>query len=521
MTLTVPKGFNQRINETLVNYSNLLNSKDKIMYILSLITCSDFDKESENTPTFKNTLYSKSIIKRVGKSKSKGFKTIIDFLVKENFIEKSKNHYNGKFCREYTIIQLENGLTETYNVTDSYFINRGRKVLAKKLNYIRPETEAIRENITQLELPIEIRQKYNLPTKFFHQKDVTEFCSYNNITEHITEGRSGRVFNAISGMKKDLRHCFVHSDGSNLSEIDITSAQYYFISVDMMANEFTDLNLNNDLAEGKFYENLMSELKYKGTRDEFKVYLQSNYFNINVKEHGRNEKIDLAITNLYPNMKNYINMLDSLDEFDFKYKTIGTYAQRLESNMMIEFICNDLIQNDLFVVSIHDALLVKEQDVEKVKTIMQNHLEPHCNMKTVNFKDLQLNHDSIEKYINRQVPTYKTFIEVGELGSIRNFKSHCKRMITYLETNNIEVNETNLLKYSKAPVTVVKKVLKEIKPNQNQLKVDQNFMKVHEAYNLLLLRDVKKITAAEIINMTELNKRTVAKYLKQILDSNV
>lgn len=504
MLITIPKGFNQKIDEMLVNYDNLLNSKDKIMYVLSLITQNEF----------KNTLHSKSIIKRVGDSKRKGFKTIITFLIENNLIWKSKNYFNGKFCTEYTIIQLEKGLTETYKINDAYFINKCKKHLAKKLNFLRPETLRIRQNIEDLVLPLEIRQKYKLPNEFFHQKGVVEFCSYNNITEHCNN--SGRVFNAISGMKSDLRHCFVHRDGSNLAEIDISSAQYYFISVDMMNYGLTDSNLNNDLQKGEFYKILMDELQYTGTRDEFKVYLQSNYFNI--EKFKRSNEIDNVISSLYPNMKLYIEIFDSSP--NNKFKTIGTYAQRLESDVMIERICNNLIQEDIFVVSIHDALLIKEQDIDKVKTIMQNILEPHCNFKIKKYKELKKNFKSIKQYLNQQVPIYNTFVEVGDLGSIKNFKTHCRKIANYLQTNNIEVTEENLLKYSKAPLVVVKKIFKEFKPNNNVVTSDKNFIKVMDVYNYLILQN-EKITAVKIVEMTKLNRLTATKYLKLIIERNV
>lgn len=515
MLIILPKGFNKRINKLLVNYNkNLQKSKDKIMYILSLVTCSDYD--NQYTPTFNNTLHSKSLIKKIGKSDSKGFKTIIRFLIDNNFIKKIGNYSVGRFCSRYEIIQIEQGKTEFYKITDSYFINKCNKIAAKNLEFVREVTSKIRTNIEDLVLPLEIRERYNLPTEFFHQKGVTKFCSYNNITEKLYS--SGRVFNAITGMKREFRHCFVHKDGSNLTEIDISAAQYYFISVDMNENGFTDIKLNNDLKEGIFYENLMKEIHYTNSRDDFKVELQKSYFNINKSK--RSHYIDVAIAKLYPNLKNYIELLDSLPkESSFPFKTIGAYAQRLESDTIVNTIGYDLIDKGIWFVTIHDAILVKEQDVNSAINILETRLESYCSKNTKNYKDIKKDFKIIDKYIDQKVRITNTFIEVGNLGSIKNFKTHCIKILTYLESNKIEITEESLAKYSNAPLTVVKKVYKDYKPNQNNIVSDFNFIKIKEYYDIFPID--KKPSIRNIMSKVGLSSNTVQKYLKLINETNV
>jgi hypothetical protein len=147
----------------------------------------------------------------------------------------------------------------------------------------------------------------------------------------------------LTNMKSDLLN-FIRIDGERLIELDIANAQFAILSfiTDHLDEEFIKQSEN-----GTLYDSVNKKKMFRVAFDKIK-----------------SEQDD--VRNIFP------KTMKMIDEFKHQwgYKSFSNLLQNVESLIMIDGLLPKLISKNLQVFPIHDAIRVKESDLNKAKHII-------------------------------------------------------------------------------------------------------------------------------------------------------
>jgi len=208
----------------------------------------------------------------------------------------------------------------------------------------------------------------------------------------------GRVHTNITNLKSTFRK-FLRHDGLSLVELDIANSQPFFfgcliknylynskslttlnypnsslllpsppsLRCDILHNINIpkDINLYFELVQsGELYQYLEKHFGTKGfTTSELKVKLFAEIFFC--KNNWKSKRAD-RFSELFPNVMQVIRDLKAKD-----YTALSKLLQKIESAAIINGISRRCMEDypDLFMTTIHDSVLCKQGDVEKVQQI--------------------------------------------------------------------------------------------------------------------------------------------------------
>jgi hypothetical protein len=212
-----------------------------------------------------------------------------------------------------------------------------------------------------IDLPEDFLTRKNREVKIIYKRMVYEI--ENNIYRISRNETNRRLDYNLTNMKSDLIN-YLDFDGEKLVEIDISNAQFSVLSfiADGLDDEFITKSQNGTLyGTGK---------KRKENKKEwFRIAFDK------IKEN----KFD----SLYPKTMKYIN--------DFKkqygYKTFSILLQNFESLIMIDGLVKRLYEKGFEVLPVHDAVRVKESQVELIKKEIEiyfNEIDFVCDIRNKN-----------------------------------------------------------------------------------------------------------------------------------------
>jgi hypothetical protein len=179
--------------------------------------------------------------------------------------------------------------------------------------------------------------------KLIFNKNVFEV--ENNIFRISRNETNRRLDYNLTNMKSDLLD-YLEIDGETLIELDIANAQFVILS-------YLVKDLDNDFImkskSGKLYNN--------NKKDWFRVAFDK------VKKEQDN------IREIYPETMKFIDSYKN----KWGYKSFSNLLQNVESMIMIDGLLPKLLNYDVF--PIHDAIRVKQSEVEEVKVIIEEYFK--------------------------------------------------------------------------------------------------------------------------------------------------
>lgn len=325
--------------------------------------------------------------------------------------------------RKYSAIKrflLENGIIESddhfirgqkatgYRLGKKYIgqkhkkeIYKSEKLLSKVENYKREI-----ENEIKLDTHIHLwgmLKKISIDYNATLQELPEEDWASNHIAVEMIRDKNwffrpdkyGRVHTNISNLKTCFRKC-LSVDKEKLVEIDIANSQPFFMG--MVLQEYlrgngnlTSFNINkppslsllrnilpSDVREylalvqdGCLYEFLWDKFDISvENRKTFKVKIFAEVFFCKNGWRSKNQKLFASI---FPTVFSVIQELKKKD-----YKALSRHLQKVESSFIINKVvrrCMELIP-DMFVTTIHDSFLLKQEDVNFVLGITEREFRP-------------------------------------------------------------------------------------------------------------------------------------------------
>lgn len=212
----------------------------------------------------------------------------------------------------------------------------------------------------------------------------------NKDWDNSTSTNTGRFFNNISQMPRELRSTLYNNDGEELVELDIANSQPFLFNqlinenIDLdksIFNEYEDVKLYKELTEkGKLYDYIIKKWNIKIDRHLFKKHFFGKIFYCKTKSNYRYEYSKLFMKE-FPHVFELIIELKKGD-----YTNLAKQLQKRESSLIVYQIGKILMQKNIWFITVHDSIICKESDSKEVNDIMKkifnkNKLNPTIKIK--------------------------------------------------------------------------------------------------------------------------------------------
>lgn len=192
--------------------------------------------------------------------------------------------------------------------------------------------------------------------------DIENGCFYQSRNE-----TNNRLDYNLTGFKKELFE-YLKFDGENLVELDIANAQF---AITAHLNPNIDTHFIELSQTGTLYDYIA--LKLNKTAKEAKSLMFRVAF-----DKVKSDKDFEDIRSLFPLFMQWVDTYKK----DNGYKLFSNLLQKTESKLMIDGVFKFLIDNGYEIFPIHDAVRVKESQLEEIKMKMNEFFD------NINFKCL-------------------------------------------------------------------------------------------------------------------------------------
>jgi hypothetical protein len=421
--------------------------KDKHLYFIDTLIRHKADKKAKY-------LSSEKLKKTFG---DKVYLPIINYFIEKGIVERSKCYQDGAY--PYFKYKLLADITKLmdYEITSVGLLNTIQYFQNTNYNNLNPVERQVLENIQQLQLPSAIKTP-----KLYMSKSKN----------------TGRLFHTLTSLPRIHRQYLRHVDCYELLELDGKGAQLV-----MLSNQYPyDEAFNDAVYSGEIYKIIADEMgvdiSTQDARDKFKKqFFNTVIFNQNPSVVA-NSKYGSAFGKLFPIMYHYLIEVDPSVS-----KARG--LQQQESELFIGNITRDLVNKKLFVIPIHDAVVICKKDMESVMKIINDNCYGYLG---------RLMTFSSKEFCPTPYPNCTTYINIykreGEAAGERR-ESNTRGVYVVQNPKGVGQNKNTQLQDEK--VAAISTAIKQ------------------------LMGDNQKITIRKIQELSGVAKATVEKHYKLIL----
>lgn len=443
------------------------------------------------------------------------YKRIIEFLLsnyilyRDYYVKGDKlNGYKGRYYhyslnpkwaqKKVTRVLYTNKYIQSIN--KKQFITAYPILLNKMGNHTNIEITT--NNLSKLKINEKLALDYiNKDTKLDrneYNSRYNQILSFNENSNFIIDNTGGRLHSKVTTLASDLRtnFLFVEDDPtSKLIQLDISNSQPVFFTI-VLNKYFEQLNKTKELpvfyeiysqngeylkrkasTRKKLFNNFSTYIEnYKLELDKYTEWVESGIFYkkfVNIDIMTKDEYSDFKIAFFgkvfYSNWKKkYVTKEELLfmKEFpiifnyicnikDKDYKQFPIHLQNVESGFILDEVLSELYNNISFFVTVHDAIIIKEQDSNKVYNVMMNLFKKYeLNPK---IKTEELLYHTIEEYDEKLLDLSQKEFNQFNPGN----KVDYKELISYLTDRITKVNKKEKRKKIKSKISFLKQLKKE------------------------------------------------------------
>ncbi|QXP58432.1 hypothetical protein [Olleya sp. HaHaR_3_96] len=300
--------------------------------------------------------------------------------------EKSKLY--RKKIKTYKLELGRNRKYPSFLKTMSQYFRRNLKINYNEAieycnNYINTETEKlelklINDKIDKKEFYKQIKKLPNRYTQRITSVKNLHFGKKNKSLKFNRNSSNKRVDTNLTFMAKDIRKFIVGIE--NMSYLDLSNSQPVLFNI-ILKNHYK--NVSNELKEeikryylitisGNWYEELCDIFKLNRNCNEDREIAKKNWMKIAYSKNKGYRTLKNIFKRYYPKINEFIETMKSNDHSQFAIK-----LQKTESEIFINEICKNLVENKIIPYSIHDGVLVPKQHLDLTYSIMSNILNKH------------------------------------------------------------------------------------------------------------------------------------------------
>ena len=426
------------------DFNEKITLKDKHLYFIDTLIRNRADKKAK--------YLSSALLKRTFGDRT--YTSIIEYFIKKGIVERQLNYQDGHRYPYYTYMLLASVKNLIgYEITSNSLINTINFFHSTNYSSLNEVEKQVLFNIEKLQLPSAIETPKLYITK---------------------SPNTGRLFHTLTSLKREHRMYLKHIDGHGLIEIDGKGAQLV-----MLSNRYNDDEVFNDAVySGEIYQIIANEIGVDISSDIARNKFKKQFFNTVIFNQNpsviANSIYGIAFKKLFPiTFQHLVNIDINVSK--------AQDLQRQESELFINNITRDLVKKGLFVIPIHDALVVFKKDVDAVMKIINDNCFAFLG---------RLMSFSSKEFCPTPYPNCTTYINIY---SIEEEKEDTQHKGVYVVQNSIRVGQ-----------------------NKNNLVRDEKIEVITEAIKTLLSEN-KKVTIRKVQEVSGVAKSTVEKHYKQIL----
>ena len=426
------------------DFNEKITLKDKHLYFIDTLIRNRADKKAK--------YLSSALLKRTFGDRT--YTSIIEYFIKKGIVERQLNYQDGRRYPYYTYMLLASVKNLIgYEITSNSLINTINFFHSTNYSSLNEVEKQVLFNIEKLQLPSAIETPKLYITK---------------------SPNTGRLFHTLTSLKREHRMYLKHIDGHGLIEIDGKGAQLV-----MLSNRYNDDEVFNDAVySGEIYQIIANEIGVDISSDIARNKFKKQFFNTVIFNQNpsviANSIYGIAFKKLFPiTFQHLVNIDINVSK--------AQDLQRQESELFINNITRDLVKKGLFVIPIHDALVVFKKDVDAVMKIINDNCFAFLG---------RLMSFSSKEFCPTPYPNCTTYINIY---SIEEEKEDTQHKGVYVVQNSIRVGQ-----------------------NKNNLVRDEKIEVITEAIKTLLSEN-KKVTIRKVQEVSGVAKSTVEKHYKQIL----
>jgi hypothetical protein len=441
-------------------------------------------------------------------------KTIISKLKELGIINFHQKFSDDSFKKPYYygVVIPKDELID-YEMTDKHFIDNINYIKSIYVGRLSDHIKVQIKSLNDLYIDNDVLNLYNQTKSESEKLTSNKLLDNKNHKLNLNRPKDGRVYSTITNLKKTLREALYAKDGSRLVQIDAKNAQLVILSETFGG----DYKFNLSVRQGTFYEDLANHMGVDISDDDVRGIFkrqfikQTLFSNVRIKKHS---KFGKAFSDLFPDMFNYLCQ-------NFSNKSLAAYLQKYESQFFIDNLSLSLYNSNIWFITIHDAILIKEKDLNTSIAIFEEQSLSFFNY-IIKYSTEYLVCPTIDElnglYTNTTCPT------IDELNGLYT-DTTCP---TIDELNGLYTDITNIPVLQKRGKGRRKKEegreeslympinLPMVGQNKKDKIKEESVKKITETINQLKQSDIK-ITIRKISEISGLAKKTVEKHYKAIL----
>jgi hypothetical protein len=316
-----------------------------------------------------------------------------------------------KFLETHGVIDINHSYqqkvkTKTYRLNPNYYGNIVyvwlRNVsIAKKMKQLRQKKrtsesgvyhemmELIRNRVTLPSIPTfkQLKKKHSLTPEQLIYWETAVFNIRAKILHGTSDDKTGRFFSNITNLPRDLRP-YLRIDCEKTVEIDIKTAQPLFL---ITLYDLTEIEHHNELSRFKwvlFHNDFYTYLaKSAGLpindRQKLKEAVYVQIFFDKLRDYGqRDGKLFTAFRKEFPILCKLIEKVKTPE-----HNQLAIRLQGIEAKIMIHGVAKELMSLGIPFATVHDSVIVKEQDADIAQSLIEKHtnqtigVKPKCSRK--------------------------------------------------------------------------------------------------------------------------------------------
>lgn len=385
------------------------------------------------------------------------YKSIVDYFLEKGIIERYGNYRDDGYpFYKYKLLISTKKLVD-YEITSTGLLDRIQYFHNTNYDNLNHVEKQVLENIQKLQLPSAIKTPKLYMTK---------------------SKNTGRLFHTLTSLPRKNRIYLKHVDGHELLELDGKGAQLV-----MLSNEYPyDEAFNDAVYSGEIYKIIADEMGVDISTDNAKDKFKKQFFNTVIFNQNpsviSNSKYGVAFGKLFPIMYHYLIEVDPKTS-----KARGLQSQ--ESQLFIGNITRDLVNKSLFVIPIHDAVVICKKDMDvAMKIINDNCFGFLGRLMTFSYKE----------FCPTPYPNCTTYNNIYKKRETEGERRESNTRGVYVVQNPKGVGQNKNTQLQDEKVAVITQAIKQLMDNNH------------------------KITIRRIQEISGVAKATVEKHYKEILN---
>jgi hypothetical protein len=264
------------------------------------------------------------------------------------------------------------------------------KALAKQLRTIetktlsRPVLKLLRRQLDRLSVDMEEFQRRfgDHQNRHYYHAHLQTICDRQ--LRFTKDEFSGRIHTSVTNLYKPLRRLLrVDSETATLGETDIKNSQPLFLGMAARAKGIEDQRYMGLCEAGEIYDHLayrLGVLRESAKHEMVMLLYAKNGYKSTAKRLFEIE---------FPEMAQFIHKVKDGD-----HKRLARRMQEAERRFVIDSVCPRLFQinNDLFVTTIHDAIVARKSDCDLVVSVLREEFSKKGVSPRLEWKDVADGH---------------------------------------------------------------------------------------------------------------------------------